>query len=273
MPPCVAFTATTAAPPRRALPRTRWWSSGSSARWTRRPKQSCEGANLADDPAVVRRSLAADREVLQPALPDLRAPGRVPGLQRQRCRRQRRGNEGRRRRRSPRTSRPSPSSAARTRCFGRELAQLGVICVCTVTQVEQVLPGEPALHLRLACRRRPSTPKTSREYIGKRVAGKPAKYAGSLPAGIQAKTRKFGLIYVEGNKQTVDPEGTTAATSSLKEMAKYGVTFCDGCEYSYLYDPGANQNKRELDDRRHGRQRRHDGADVRRSALPDPHHY
>ena len=55
------------------------------------------------------------------------------------------------------------------------------------------------------------------EYIGKRLAGKPAKWAGDLPVGIRSTTRKFGLIYPEGENAK---DGVDFFKS---ELSRFGV--------------------------------------------------
>jgi hypothetical protein len=64
------------------------------------------------------------------------------------------------------------------------------------------------------------------EYIGKRLAGKPAKWAGELPAGMRTSTRKFGLIYPE-------KENAKAGVDFFRaELAKYGVTLTEAVGYT-----------------------------------------
>jgi hypothetical protein len=64
------------------------------------------------------------------------------------------------------------------------------------------------------------------EYIGKRLAGRPAKWAGDLPVGLRTSTRKFGLIYpeVENAKSGVD--------FFKEELARYGVTLTKAVGYT-----------------------------------------
>ncbi len=125
--------------------------------------------------------------------------------------------------------------------FGVELASRGIICICTVTlssEFYQALPPnifgalptstEYAQHLG--------------EYVGKKLAGRNAIFAGDeLDATQNYKTKKrvFGLIYIEGAKGKADPEGKRAKDALVAEMAKYGVAFKR--TIAYTYDPGRNQ--------------------------------
>lgn len=81
------------------------------------------------------------------------------------------------------------------------------------------------------------------EYVGKRLAGKNAIYAGdelNPLQGFKNKTRVFGLMYLNGQKQKVDPEGERGRRICEEAFAQYGVSFA--VQVSYLYDPGRNQN-------------------------------
>ena len=57
---------------------------------------------------------------------------------------------------------------------------------------------------------------------------------------MRTKTRKFGLIYLEGIKGQVDPEGKRAADDLETEMDKYGGATLT-TKIGYTYDPGRNQ--------------------------------
>ena len=124
----------------------------------------------------------------------------------------------------------------------RDLAQRNILCMCSSTMSEQLYSELPPMlwstlpSINLYARH-------TAEYIGKRLAGKPARYAGDEfnPAqGYQDKTRKFGLIYLEGIRR-VDPEGRRGADIMLQELAKYGVNIPASSQVGYVYDPGRNQ--------------------------------
>jgi hypothetical protein len=119
--------------------------------------------------------------------------------------------------------------------LGQELANRGVICICTVGLSSQFYKENPpyifgslptadevAMHIG--------------EYAGKRLKGKPAKFAGD-PA-FQAQTRKFGLIYIEGSNGRRDPEGKRIRDAMVQELAKNGIAL--SAEASYLYEPSRN---------------------------------
>jgi hypothetical protein len=134
-----------------------------------------------------------------------------------------------------------PAAAMPTVLF-RDLAQRNILCMCSSSMSEEFyseLPpmlwsSLPSINLYA---------KHTAEYIGKRLAGKPARFAGDElnPAqGYRNRTRKFGLIYLEGIRR-VDPEGRRGADIMLRELAKYGVNIPGSSQVGYVYDPGRNQ--------------------------------
>src|SRR5439155_7158336 len=92
--------------------------------------------------------------------------------------------------------------------LARELARDHVVCICTVSPTDKFYadlnpyifgPGLPpgtlyAEHIA--------------EYIGKRLKGRKAKWAGDPNAGtgMTTQTRKSGLVWVNGANGRVDPE-------------------------------------------------------------------
>jgi hypothetical protein len=125
----------------------------------------------------------------------------------------------------------------------RDLAQRNILCMCSVSLSEEFYSSLPPMIWSSL----PSInlyAKHTAEYIGKRLAGKPAKFAGdelNPSQGFRTKTRKFGLIYLEGTRGKVDPEGRRGADIMLRELAKYGVTIPASAQVGYIYDPGRNQ--------------------------------
>ena len=118
----------------------------------------------ADDPENVKQAVRGAARVREPALPDLRARGRLPDARRRRAGRERRGDEGRRRQdRRTRSSRSrvidGTPDAPIPPVLARELAQRGVVCICTTSLSSRVLHRATAAHLRLAARPRTSTPR------------------------------------------------------------------------------------------------------------------
>ncbi len=125
----------------------------------------------------------------------------------------------------------------------RDLAQRNILCMCSVSLSEEFYGSLPPMlwgslpTINMYARQ-------TAEYIGKRLAGKPAKYAGdelNPSQGFRTKPRKFGLIYIEGTRGKVDPEGRRGAEVMLRELAKYGVNIPRSSQVSYIYDPGRNQ--------------------------------
>ncbi len=200
-----------------------------------------QGANLADDPAVVRNSVAA---IMKYANQHYQTYGREIVLQNFNASGADDNDDALKAdaQKIAKDIKAFAVFAGPLPVFGRELAQLGVVCICTVTNSSKFYTDNPP-YIFGSLPTSTEYAQSIAEYIGKRVANRPAKWAGALPAGMTTKTRKFGMIYVEGNKQTVDPDRTHGRGELTREMAKFGVTFCDGCSYTYLYDPGANQDK------------------------------
>lgn len=125
--------------------------------------------------------------------------------------------------------------------MAQELAQRGVVCICTTSLSSQFyLENPPYIWGSLP---------TSTEYavhigefIGKRLAGRNAEWAGdefNATQGYRNLERAFGLIYIEGVRGRVDPEGKRARDLVVDELAKYGVQLA--AEHAYTYDPGRNQ--------------------------------
>ncbi len=139
------------------------------------------------------------------------------------------------------TIKPFAVWAGAIKVLGAELASRGIVCICTVTlssEFYQALP--PSIFGAL-----PTSTEYAQmvaEYIGKKLLGRNAKFAGDeLDATQNYKTKKrvFGLIYIEGLRGKVDPEGKRAKDTLVAEMAKYGASFKR--TIGYTYDPGRNQ--------------------------------
>jgi hypothetical protein len=121
--------------------------------------------------------------------------------------------------------------------FGQELAARGVTCLCTVSLSSSFYKENPP-YIWGSLPTSTEYAQQMSEYIGKRVANRPAKWAGDefLPTqGFKNKTRTFGLIYLVGQKGVVDPEGKRFRDVLVEEMAKYGVKI--SAEFAYTYDP------------------------------------
>ena len=125
--------------------------------------------------------------------------------------------------------------------LARELAQLGVLCMCTASNSSQFYTELPPLIWSSLPTSTEYAANTA-EYVAKKLWGKKAEFAGDeqLPTQtFKKQTRKFGLIYIEGVRGKIDPEGKRAKDAFDREFAKYGMKFAQ--EVGYIYDPGRNQ--------------------------------
>lgn len=125
--------------------------------------------------------------------------------------------------------------------LAQELARRGVLCLCTTSVSSQFyneLP--PAIFSSL-----PTIDEyagQTAEYIGKKLAGKNAEFAGDELNPLQDfknTPRKYGLIYLNGARGKVDPEGARARDAMIRELARYGIQLSS--QVGYIYDPGRNQ--------------------------------
>lgn len=120
-----------------------------------------------------------------------------------------------------------------------ELAQRGVICMCTSSLTSDFYKENPPYIFGTGLPTATDYAVQIGEFIGKRLAGKNAQWAGPL-SNYRNQKRKFGLLYLEGVRDKVDPEGKRYAKQVEAELAKYGVKLASS--QGYLYDPGRNQN-------------------------------
>lgn len=128
--------------------------------------------------------------------------------------------------------------------LAQELAQRGVICMCTSGLSSQFYQENPPYIFGTGLPTSTDYAIQMAEFIGKRLAGRKAKWAGDDLAptqGYRTQTRKFGLLYLTGANDRVDPEGKRFADYFDKELAKYGVKLA--AKHEFLYGPGENQNE------------------------------
>lgn len=127
--------------------------------------------------------------------------------------------------------------------LAEELARRGVLCLCTTSASSQfynALPpaifsslptiDEYALHVG--------------EYICKKLAGKNAEFAGDDLSPVQnynSTKRKFGIIYLNGARGKVNPEGARARDAMLRALGQCGIASNQVSQVGYIYDPGRNQ--------------------------------
>lgn len=123
--------------------------------------------------------------------------------------------------------------------LAQELAQRGVICMCTSSLTSNFYQENPPYIFGTGLPTATDYAVNIGEFVGKRLAGKKAQWAGPL-SGYREETRKFGLLYLEGVRGKVEPEGKRYADQVRDELARYGVNLASS--QGFLYDPGRNQN-------------------------------
>jgi hypothetical protein len=127
--------------------------------------------------------------------------------------------------------------------LAQELNARGILCVGCTVSLSSAFYAENPLVIPGGLPSADEYCQQSAEYIGKRMAGKPAVYAGdelNPLQGFKNKPRVFGLMYLNGAQGKVDPEGERMRKICEDAFAQYGITFA--VQVSYLYDPGRNQN-------------------------------
>lgn len=108
------------------------------------------------------------------------------------------------------------------RVLAEELAARGVMCMCTVSQPRDYYRAtSPYVWGSLPLMEEYFD--TMAEYWGKRLAGKPAAWADASVPPLDTSTRKFGLIYIEGQGDRVDPDVAVAVSRFEGRLAEYGV--------------------------------------------------
>ena len=113
---------------------------------------------------------------------------------------------------------------SRTSAYADELAARRVLCICAVPEPEAwyrarspyVVSPEPTISQRIALQT---------EYVAKRLAGRPARFAGDLM--LAAQTRTFGLVYEESAGQI----GLRAAEALERELMRSGVELAASLPY------------------------------------------
>ena len=126
------------------------------------------------------------------------------------------------------------------KAFASEIVSRNIVCICTVTLSSEYYQSLPPYMFGSL----PTSTEYSQqlgEFIGKKLNNRPALYTGTGFSDQQKAKRKFGLIYLEGTRGKVDPEGKRAKDSMVAAMAKYGAAFGSNDVIGYTYDPGRNQ--------------------------------
>lgn len=114
---------------------------------------------------------------------------------------------------------------ARTSAYAEELAARRVLCICAVPEADAwyqarapyVISPEPTVTQRIT---------QQAEYVAKRLAGRPAKFAGDVMLATQPRT--FGLIYEDTPALT----GLRAAEALERELRRAGVELLDSVGFS-----------------------------------------
>ncbi len=121
--------------------------------------------------------------------------------------------------------------------LARELAQRGVICICT-TSLSSAFYNELPATIFSALPTIDEYAGHAAEYAAKKLAGKNADLGGP---GTTGKQRVFCLMHINGVGTTVDPEGPRGANVFHAAFNRVGIRF--KTTVSYLYDPGSNQRQ------------------------------
>ena len=114
---------------------------------------------------------------------------------------------------------------ARTSAYAEELAARRVLCICAVPEADAwyqarapyVVSPEPTVTARIA---------QQSEYVARRLAGRPARFAGDVT--LAAQTRSFGLVYEDLPGQA----GLRAAEALEKELRRAGVELLASMAFS-----------------------------------------
>lgn len=112
--------------------------------------------------------------------------------------------------------------------LAEEVAARGVICICTTSlsdrfyaahrdRIFSSLPSNEYYYAAIA------------EYIGKRLAGRPAEHAG---ATLQSQPRQIGLVYLEATSNGPRRHAKEGRDFFVAEMKRYGVTVAKTVGYS-----------------------------------------
>ncbi len=126
----------------------------------------------------------------------------------------------------------------------RELAQRGVVCICTNSRTSQTYTEVPPLIFNDY----PTADEYAAhaaEYIGKKLeGGRTAVHAGddqTVGQTFRTQQRRYGIVYLNGTQGTVDPDRVRAKDVMLRELGKWGIGPDRIETIGYIYDPGRNQ--------------------------------
>lgn len=122
-------------------------------------------------------------------------------------------------------------TASASSIFAQELAARGVICICTTSNGRSFYQGNaPYTYTILPILE--EYYESMAEFWAKRLNGKPAKYAGQN-VRVSNDTRKFGLIYLEGAGDVIDPRAKEGKEHFDRLLAEYGVRLEKAVSYTF----------------------------------------
>lgn len=124
-----------------------------------------------------------------------------------------------------------------TTAYADELAARNVLCICTISQpIEYYTKRAPYVISTLMSSTQGYVHRA--EYIGKRLAGRPARHAGDVLLAQQPRT--FGLLYYE----TAEQSYRSGVEFFERELARYGVTLTEKVSFTGAnIDPAATQEQ------------------------------
>ncbi len=130
--------------------------------------------------------------------------------------------------------------------LAQELAQRGILCFCTA----QSTPYASSTYTELPPTIFMEYPTSDEyaahaaEYIAKKMEGRPAEFAGddqTVGQTFRSTPRKYGLLYLEGERGKVEPARARNRDAFRRELGKVGIGPDRLVEIGYIYDPGRNQ--------------------------------
>lgn len=124
-----------------------------------------------------------------------------------------------------------------TTAYANELAARKVLCICTVSQpIEYYLARAPYVLSTLMSSTQGYIHRA--EYVGKRLAGRPARHAGDVL--LSQQTRSFGLLYYE----TAEQSYRSGVEFFERELSRYGVRLTEKLAFTGAnIDPAATQEQ------------------------------
>jgi hypothetical protein len=116
-----------------------------------------------------------------------------------------------------------------------DLAHRGIVCICTVSPTSTFYEKLPPYIFGPGLPPGTLYAEHIAEYLGKRLNGRKAKWAGdpNKVSGYTTQTRKFGLLYLNGSNGKVDPEAINVKNEIVSDLAAKGVKLAAVVGYNY----------------------------------------